>query len=107
MKNKYELKIKIDDSIYFFYSKNDNKNNILNILASLTALYVFMDIKKLKKDIFLNFKLPMGRGDISNLKIQGKNINFVDESYNSNPLSVRVALENFDKILIQKKIKSI
>ena len=105
VKNKYELKIKIDESIYFFYSKNDNKNNILNILASLTALSVFMDIKKLKKDIFLNFKLPMGRGDISNLKIQGKNVNFVDESYNSNPLSVRVALENFDKIFTKKNKK--
>ena len=105
VKNKYELIIKIDDTIYSFYSKNDNKNNILNILASLTTLYVFMDIKKLKKDIFLNFKLPMGRGDISNLKIQGKHINFVDESYNSNPLSVRVALENFDKILTKKNKK--
>ena len=105
VKNKYELKIRIDESIYFFYSKNDNKNNILNILASLTALSVFMDIKKLKKDIFLNFKLPMGRGDISKLKIQGKNVNFVDESYNSNPLSVRVALENFDKIFTKKNKK--
>ena len=31
VKNKYELKIRIDESIYFFYSENDNKNNILNI----------------------------------------------------------------------------
>ena len=59
----------------------------------------------MKKNIFLNFKLPVGRGDISNLKLKGKNINFVDESYNSNPLSVRVALENFDKISIKKRNK--
>ena len=38
-RNKYELLIKINNSIYSFYSKNDNKNNILNILASLTVLY--------------------------------------------------------------------
>ena len=103
--NRYELFIKIDNNIYSFYSKNYNKNNILNILASLTTLYSFSDIKKLKKDIFLNFETPLGRGDISNLKIKGKIIHFVDESYNSNPLSVRVALENFDKIITKKRNK--
>ncbi len=103
--NKYELFVKVNNSNYSFYSKNKNKNNIYNILASLTVLYFFLDIKKIKKDIFLNFELPAGRGDISNLKIKEKNINFVDESYNSNPLSVRVALENFDKIPAKKRNK--
>ena len=103
--NEYELLIRINNSIYSFYSKNKNKNNIYNILASLTALYFFLDIEKLKKDIFLNFELPVGRGDITNLNIKGKNINFVDETYNSNPLSVRVALENFDKIPTKKNKK--
>ena len=105
VKDKYEMLIKINNSTYSFYSNNDNKNNIYNILASLTALYSFLDIKKLNKNIFLNFKLPLGRGDISKLKIKGKNINLIDESYNSNPLSVKVALENFDKIFTKKNKK--
>ena len=105
--NRFELYIKINKIIFSFYSENVNKNNLLNILASLTALHSYVDIKNLKKDIFLNFKSPAGRGDISNLRIKGKNINFIDESYNSNPLSLRVALENFDKIPIKKRNKKV
>ena len=105
--NRFELYIKINKIIFSFYSENVNKNNLLNILASLTALHSYVDIKNLKKDIFLNFKSPAGRGDISNLRIKGKNINFIDESYNSNPLSLRVALDNFDKISIKKRNKKV
>ena len=42
------------------------------------------------KNIFYNFKIPKGRGDISKIKIKRKVIKFIDESYNSNPLSVRI-----------------
>ncbi len=103
--NKNELLIKINNSFYSFYAKNDNRNNLLNILATLTALSSLIDVKKLKKNIFLDFNLPNGRGDISNLRIKEKKIYFVDESYNSNPLSVREALVNFDKIKIKKTNK--
>ena len=41
-----------------------------------------------------------GRGDISRIKIMNKNINLVDESYNSNPLSLKSA------ILIMKKLNA-
>ena len=34
----------------------------------------YKDIKKLKKDNFLNFKTPKGRGDISKIKFKKKNI---------------------------------
>ena len=59
---------------------------------------IFLDISKINKDIFINFKIPNGRGDISKIKINNKKINLIDESYNSNPLSLKSAILNYDKI---------
>ena len=62
------------------------------------------NILKFNKNIFLNFETPEGRGDFSKLKINNKNINLIDESYNSNPLSLKSAILNYDKInLIRSK----
>ena len=63
---------------------------------------VFIDISKLKKNIFMGFKTPSGRGDINKIEINNKKINLIDESYNSNPLSLKTAILNFDKIKINK-----
>ena len=63
---------------------------------------IFLDIFKLKKNIFISFKIPNGRGDIAKIKIDNKKINLIDESYNSNPLSLKSAILNFDKIKIDK-----
>ena len=63
---------------------------------------IFIDISKLKKNIFMSFKTPNGRGDITKIKINNKNLNLIDESYNSNPLSLKSAILNFDKIKIDK-----
>ena len=97
-KNKYELFINVNGLTISFYSSNDNKSNIYNILASLAVINLYKDIRNFKKDIFLNFKIPSGRGDISKIKIKNKKIHLVDETYNSNPLSLKIALENYDKI---------
>ena len=56
--NKYELLIRINNSIYSFYSKNNNKNNILNILASLTVLYSLLDIEL--TEIIVEFTISFG-----------------------------------------------
>ena len=66
---------------------------------------LFVNISSLKKNIFLNFKIPEGRGDISILNINKKKIRLIDESYNSNPLSLKSALENYDKINSKKAKK--
>ena len=50
----------------------------------------------------MNFKTPEGRGDLSRIKINRKNINLIDESYNSNPLSLKSAILNYDKIKVKK-----
>ena len=88
----------VNGSIFSFYSSNDNKSHIYNILATLSLIDFLSDLKKLKKEIFLNFKIPKGRGDISKLKFKNKQIFLVDETYNSNPLSLKTAIENYDKI---------
>ena len=101
--NKFQLSIKLENDLFYFYSKNNNKSNIYNILATLTLVNIFKDLNKLNKNVFLNFNLPEGRGDFSKIKLNNKNITLVDETYNSNPLSLKTAIENFDKI---KKAKS-
>ncbi|MDA8538025.1 UDP-N-acetylmuramoyl-L-alanyl-D-glutamate--2,6-diaminopimelate ligase, partial [Candidatus Pelagibacter bacterium] len=65
------------------------------------------DVKQLDKNIFYKHENVNGRGDISKIKMFKKNIYLVDESYNSNPLSLRSALENFDSINVNNSKKHI
>jgi murE/murF fusion protein len=71
-------------------------------LASVAVMSIFFDISKLNKNIFLGFKTPTGRGDINKIKINKKILNLIDESYNSNPLSLKSAIINFDKMKVHK-----
>ena len=81
-----------------YYSKNNNSSNIYNILATLAVINLYKDISLLKKDVFYNLNTPNGRGDISKLNFKDKKIFLVDETYNSNPLSLKIAIENYEKI---------
>ena len=105
------LKIKKKGSIFIatvsvknskknFLLSNNFQSNVYNILAALAVMSINIDISSLKNDIFLNFKTPEGRGDISKIKLNDKIINLIDESYNSNPLSLKSAISNFDKMSI-------
>ena len=105
MKNKYELFFNINNVNVSFYSNNNNKSNLYNILATLTLINSYQDIKRLKKNIFLGFKIPNGRGDISKIRLKNKKIFLVDETYNSNPLSLKTAIENYNKILLKNSKK--
>ena len=51
-----------------------------------------------KKNIFLNFKIPEGRGDLNQIKISKKKFYLLDESYNANPHSMRLAINHFNNI---------
>jgi murE/murF fusion protein len=55
--------------------------------------------------MFYNHKTPDGRGDISKIRIFKKNFNLIDESYNSNPLSLESALKNFDSMKVNNSKK--
>ena len=100
--NKFKATIRINNLKTYFFISNNFQSNILNILAALSVMSIFFDISKLKKNIFIGFKIPNGRGDIAKIKINNKKLNLIDESYNSNPLSLKSAILNFDKIKISK-----
>ncbi len=103
--NKFKATIKVNNFKTYFLIPNDFQNNILNILAALTVMSIFFNISKISKNIFINFKAPDGRGNISKIRINNKNLNLIDESYNSNPLSLKSAILNFDKIKSNKSKK--
>jgi len=100
--HKFKAIIRVNNFKTYFFISNDFQNNILNILATLAVMSIFLNISKLNKNIFISFKIPNGRGDITKIKINNKNLNLIDESYNSNPLSLKSALLNFDKMKINK-----
>ena len=106
-KNRFKVILKINDKEKYFYIKKNYNNFIYNMLATITVMQIYIDVMKLDKNLFLNVKTPEGRGDVSSLKIHKKKIFLIDESYNSNPLSLNSALENFNKIKISKNKKHI
>ncbi len=98
----FKIFFRINSKKEFFYSRNISKSYVQNFLATIATLNLFFDLKNLSKKIFLDFKLPEGRGDMSKLKVGKKTINLIDESYNSNPLSLKTALKNFGNIKSSK-----
>src|SRR5210317_547177 len=105
--NGYKIFFKIGSLKKFFYSNNNSKNHIQNLLAALTAISLFFNLEKISNRIFLNFQLPQGRGDLSKLKINKKIINIIDESYNSNPLSLKTSLINFANVDSKNSLKHV
>ena len=83
------------------------ENYIYNILSTLAVISVYYDIKKLDENFFNDFLFPEGRGDLKIIKIKGRKINLIDESYNSNPLSLQFALNKFNNLNIKSKRKLI
>ena len=96
IKNKYLLYFKINGVKKSFLISNDLLSYKENILASLGIIINYFDIHKLNKKIFLGFKIPESRGSVINYKKGSRNLTIIDESYNSNPLSFKFALERFD-----------
>tara|TARA_B100000963_G_scaffold286958_1_gene256093 strand:- start:15037 stop:17880 length:2844 start_codon:yes stop_codon:yes gene_type:complete len=103
----FRIEIKLKNKKRYFLISNNFQNHIYNILAAIAVKSVFIDIFKLEKNIFLNFETPEGRGNLSKIKINKRYINLIDESYNSNPLSLKSAILNFDKIESGKSKKFI
>ena len=97
-KSKYKICININKKIKYFYLKTIFENDLKNLLATITTISIFKDIQKLDKNIFYDHKIINGRGDIVKVKLLKKYFYLIDESYNSNPLSMKSALMNFDMI---------
>ncbi len=102
---KFKINIDLNNKKKDFILSNDFQNNIYNTLAALAVISIYKNIFKLNENIFLNFKIPGGRGDHSVIKFNDKKINLIDQSYNSNPLSLKSAIKNFDKIKSKKSNK--
>ncbi len=102
---KYKVYINADGKKLYFYTSSNFENDIKNLLASLTVIAIFKEIDKLNKNIFYHHIKLEGRGDISKIKINKKIIHLIDESYNSNPLSLESAIKNFDSLNINTSKK--
>ncbi len=94
----FQITIEMNNLRKNFTVLNNFQSNIYNTLSALAIISVYVDIFQLDERFFLNFKTPSGRGDLLKLKIKKKTINLIDETYNSNPLSLKSAILNYDKI---------
>jgi len=102
VKKAFRIKVKLNDKFKYFIISNNFQSNIYNILSALSVISIYKDVLKFNEKIFLDFRSPAGRGDHSTIKIGNKKINLIDESYNSNPLSLKSALKNYDNIDTKK-----
>ena len=87
--------INIRDFSLNFKIKNINVYNVLASIAVLRSLK--LDIKKTIKK-FKSFEPTEGRGKTHKIKRYQKSFYLVDESYNANPFSVKIAIQSFSKI---------
>ncbi|MDA9084616.1 UDP-N-acetylmuramoyl-L-alanyl-D-glutamate--2,6-diaminopimelate ligase [Candidatus Pelagibacter sp.] len=106
-KNKlgYKVFLNINSIKKYFYINSNFESDIQNLLAAVLIISIFRDVKKLNKNTFRDHITPEGRGDISKIKMFNKSFYLVDESYNSNPLSLKQALKNFDMLKIDNSKK--
>jgi len=104
-KNNFKLGININGIKKYFYIKNKNENLIKNILACITIILATNNNKFLKPSIFKKINFVDGRGDINRIKYKNKIIYLIDESYNSNPLSLKSAINNFKLLDIKNQRK--
>ncbi len=97
-KKNYKIFINIENLTKSFLIKKNLYPYLYNILASVAVISEFYNIKNINEKIFYNFNLPLSRGDLTKIKFKNKTIYLTDESYNSNPLSLKFAIENFNNI---------
>ena len=101
------LNIELNKKKYTFKISKEIENYIENILSTISVISIYFEIDKLDKNIFLNLKPQQGRGDISKIKIGNKKITLIDESYNSNPSSLKFAINNFENINVNSSKKKV
>ena len=97
-KNYNLLRLRVLNNNIFLKIQGANSLTVLNILASLLVLSLLnLDLSKIKNLTNL-FNFVEGRGKTYTIKRYKKKFNFIDESYNANPSSVKNAIINFSKI---------
>ena len=106
-KSKYKIFVNVNKKQTYFYVRSIFENNLKNLLAAIAIISIYKDTQKLDKNIFFDYEIAKGRGDITKVKFNKKNIYIVDESYNSNPLSLKSAIKNFDELKIDNSKKKL
>ena len=101
------IHVKYNEKKLEFIIKKNLENYIYNILSTLAVVSVYFDLEKLDKSFFNDFQFPEGRGDLNLIKLKEKKINLIDESYNSNPLSLQFALNKLNSLDSKSKRKLI
>ena len=109
IKKKYKsiLVVKINKVVKKFYINKKLINQTMNLLAAIAVISNYFEVEYLNENIFDNYNLPTGRGDLVKIKLGNKVINLIDESYNSNPLSLEFSINNFDRMNIESNKKNI
>ena len=107
LKNKSILFVKVFDVKKKFEIKNTNIDYIENILAAILVINILVGESFLTINLFSSFEMPKGRGDQIVIKSKNKKIFIIDESYNSNPLSLKFALKKFENLSIDESKKNI
>jgi len=96
--SRYKISITINNINKYFYFDTCFESDIKNLLAAIAIVSIYTNINKLDCNFFCNHEILTGRGDISKIKLFKKTFFLVDQSYNSNPLSLHTALKNFNMI---------
>ncbi len=106
-KNQFLCKFLIKGKIKFFQIPNYLIDFKENILSTLSIIINYFNIDTLPINLFSNFKISQSRGSIIKYRKGKRNLTITDESYNSNPLSFKFALERFNKTYKDSKKKFI
>ena len=104
-KKNCNIYINADSRIYNFKINNNLIPYLDNILASLAVCKSLNLIDKIKSNFFSNYKIPSGRGNIKKILVGSKKLNIIDESYNSNPLSLNFSIKKFDNLNVNPNKK--
>ena len=65
-----------------------------------------MIIDNVGNNFFFKYVIPKGRGNLKQVIIGRKKINLLDESYNSNPLSLKFTIKKFNNLKINPNKKN-
>jgi UDP-N-acetylmuramyl pentapeptide synthase len=73
---------------------NISKHQAQNLSAVLASCNLLgLDLNKISKNLS-KYEAVAGRGKILDIQIDNKNITIIDDSYNSNPISLKAGLDN-------------
>ena len=97
--------VKCNKNIVKFRLRNFSTAYIYNILIVLAVISLLnLNVKKIIKK-FNNFKEIKGRGNLVKVRNKNKKFIIIDDSYNSNPLSLKHSIQRLN-IMDDKKFKN-